>query len=80
MASGTAAATEINKQTANTGVTAKADATTGVLTLTSKSAITVKETVTGSATKLGLTASAKPVAAVAITGATVLGTAGAITV
>ena len=80
LASGTAAAAEINKQTALTGVTAKADATSGELTLTSKSAITVEETVAGSAAKLGLTASATPVAAVAITGATVLGTAGAITV
>lgn len=80
LAAGTAAATEINKQTALTGVTAKADATSGELTLTSKSAITVEETVAGSAAKLGLTASATPIAAVAITGSTVLGTAGAITV
>ena len=80
LAAGTSAATEINKQTALTGVTAKADATTGILTLTSKSAITVDETVAGSAAKIGLTASPTPVAAVAITGSTVLGTAGAITV
>lgn len=77
---GTSAATEINKQTALTGVTAKADATTGALTLTSKSDITVNETVVGSAAKLGLTASSAPVAAVAVDGSTVLGTAGAITV
>jgi flagellin len=77
---GTAAATEINKQTALTGVTAKADATTGKLTLTSKSDITVDDAVGGSAAKLGITASATPVAAAAITGTTVLGTAGAITV
>ncbi|WP_324740932.1 flagellin N-terminal helical domain-containing protein [Pseudomonas veronii] len=80
LAAGTSAATEINKQTALTGVTAKADATTGILTLTSKSDITVNETVAGSAAKIGLTASATPEAAVAVTGATVLGTAGAITV
>jgi flagellin len=55
---GTAAATEINKQTALTGVTAKADATTGKLTLTSKSDITVDDAVGGSAAKLGITASA----------------------
>ncbi|MFI8432070.1 flagellin hook IN motif-containing protein, partial [Pseudomonas sp. NPDC078863] len=77
---GAAAATEINKQTALTGVTAKADATSGELTLTSKSAITVDDAVTGSAAKLGLTPSATPVAAVPITGATVLGSAGAVTV
>ncbi len=77
---GAAAAVEINKQTAATGVTAKADVTTGELTLTSKSAITVDDAVAGSAAKLGLTPSPTPVAATPITGATVLGTAGAITV
>lgn len=79
---GTAAAAEINKQTAKTGVTATADATSGILTLTSKSDFTVEEsggTVLG---KLGLTAApaATPVAAAAVTTATAMGAGGGITV
>ncbi|WP_095169995.1 flagellin [Pseudomonas sp. Irchel 3H3] len=78
---GSAAATEINKQTAKTGVTATA-ATDGKLTLTSKSDFTVEESGGTVLTKLGLTAAdaTAPVAAEAIDKDTVLGTAGSITV
>ncbi|MBJ2237525.1 flagellin [Pseudomonas fluorescens] len=79
---GTAAATEINKQTAKTGVTATADATTGILTLTSKSDFTVEESGGTVLAKLGLTAApaATPVAAAPVTTATPMGAGGGITV
>ncbi|QHD00219.1 hypothetical protein PspS04_07455 [Pseudomonas sp. S04] len=74
---GTNAATEINKKTAETGVTAAADATTGVLTLTSSKDITIGGTA-ADLTKVGLTAATtaalpKPVT---VTGAAPTATAG----
>ena len=71
---GTNAATEINKKTAETGVTAAADATTGVLTLTSSKDITIGGTA-ADLTKVGLTASTN-----SAWDNEVLGTAGGITV
>jgi flagellin len=80
---GVAAATEINKKTAETGVTARADATTGELTLTSKSDITLAATANGAPATdglatLGLTAG--PNAAVPTTTASTMDAAGSITV
>ena len=84
-AAGVAAATEINKKTAETGVTARADATTGELTLTSKSDITLAVTANGAPAtdglaSLGLTASAGTNAAVPTTTASTMDAAGSITV
>lgn len=72
-------AAEINKKSSETGVTATA-AADGKITLTSKSAITVEDVDTGAATSIGLTSSATPIAAAAITKTTVIGAAGAISV
>ncbi|WP_020191679.1 flagellin [Pseudomonas putida] len=79
-AAGNAAVTEINKKTAETGVTASADAT-GIITLTSKSDITLAAaggTATDGLASLGLTAATTP--AVATTTASTMDAAGGITV
>ena len=68
-ASGTATAAAINLQTATTGVTAVADATTGALTLTSKKDIVLSEATAGMLAKTGLavgTTAAVPTAPQAI--------------
>jgi flagellin len=80
---GVAAATEINKKTAETGVTARADATTGELTLTSKGDITLAATANGAPATdglatLGLTAATTPAAPT--TTASTMDAAGGITV
>jgi flagellin len=81
-AAGTAAVTAINAQTSTTGVTASADAA-GVVTLTSKNDIVLGASAVGGATdglaKLGLGAPATTTA-VATTGGSAMGTAGAISV
>ncbi|WP_432669174.1 flagellin [Pseudomonas umsongensis] len=82
-AAGVAAAVEINKKTAETGVTARADAVTGELTLTSKSDITLAAgagPATDGLASLGLTASAGTNAAVPTTTASTMDAAGSITV
>jgi Flagellin and related hook-associated proteins len=79
-AAGTNAATEINKLTAKTGVTAAADATTGVLTLTSKGDITLSEGTAGMLAKVGLTADTTSAVSVTPKGTTALDAGGAISV
>ncbi|MBK3456861.1 flagellin [Pseudomonas shahriarae] len=79
VAAGTNNAAEINKKSSETGVTATA-AADGKITLTSKSAITVEDVDAGAATSIGLASSATPIAAAAITEATLIGAAGAISV
>lgn len=79
---GAAAAKEINKQTANTGVTASA-AADGKLTLSSKANFTVGNVGAGTAlATVGLTSAptATPVVAAAVTDATLMGADGGITV
>ncbi|MDX9667521.1 flagellin [Pseudomonas sp. P5_152] len=80
-AAGASAATEINKLTAKTGVTATA-AADGKLTLTSKSDFTVEEAGGTALASIGLVVAdaTAPVEAEAIDKDTVLGTAGSITV
>ncbi|MGE6445589.1 flagellin [Pseudomonas bubulae] len=76
---GAKAATAINNATADTGVSAVADVTTGVLTLTSSKGITLA----GDAAmlgKVGLTAATTPAASVAPTTGANMVAAGAITV
>ena len=79
IAVGTNNAAEINKKTAETGVTATA-AADGKITLASKSDILVGEVDTGAAASIGLVASATPIAAAAITKTTAVGAAGGISV
>jgi len=82
-AAGTAAVTAINAQTATTGVTATADAA-GIVTLNSKSAITLGASATVGATaglaKLGLTAGATPAVDTTPVPATAMGAIGGISV
>ncbi|WP_350615283.1 flagellin [Pseudomonas sp. HY7a-MNA-CIBAN-0227] len=59
-ASGIATAADINGATATTGVTAVADATTGALTLTSKSDIVLSEATAGMLAKTGLAVGTTP--------------------
>lgn len=79
---GSDAATEINKLTAKTGVTARA-AADGKITLSSKANFTVENVGAGTAlTTVGLTvaAPASPVVAAAVTATTAMGAGGGITV
>ncbi|NMZ10266.1 flagellin [Pseudomonas proteolytica] len=79
---GSDAATEINKLTAKTGVTASA-AADGKITLSSKANFTVENVGAGTAlTTVGLTvaAPASPVVAAAVTATTAMGAGGGITV
>ncbi len=80
---GAAAVTAINAETANTGVTATADAA-GVVTLTSKNAITLGASATAGATdglaKLGLAAGVTAGTGTPPTGTTTMGVVGGISV